>query len=111
MLESDRAEDAVGLVPRVLESGDLVPRATEQHGRRDVVAHGQLDERPRELKRPRDAPPADPVRRPAGDVLAVEPDAAGRRGKSAHDVEQGRLAGAVRTDEPDDFAAPDRDVD
>src|SRR5204863_5822684 len=93
------------------ESGNLVARSAEEHGRRDVVAHGQFHERARELKRPRDPPTADPVRRPPGDVLAIEPNGAGRRRKPAHHVEERRLAGAVGTDEPDHFAPAHREVD
>ena len=49
-----------------------------------------------------------PVRRPAGDVLAIQPDLAGiRREQPGDDVEQGRLAGAVRADQAGDRAARD----
>ena len=51
-------------------------------------------------------------RRQRGDVLAVEDDRAlGRRQHAGDQVEQRRLAGAVRADQADDFAAPDRDRD
>src|SRR5262249_32197695 len=46
------------------------------------------------------------------DVLAAEPDRALRGRQYACDqVEQRRLAGAVRADQADDLAAPDRDRD
>ena len=51
-------------------------------------------------------------RRQARDVLAVEPDRAfGRRQHARDQVEQRRLAGAVRADQADDLAAADRDRD
>src|SRR5690606_14459137 len=61
-----------------------------------------------------DAGPDAPRRRPPGDVLPVEPDAAGTR---THHTENrlhgGRLARSVPTQQRDDSAEPDfeRDVD
>src|SRR5260370_447439 len=70
-------------------------------------------------------PAVDPMRRHAVDALAVEQDLARRQPKTAADqVEQGGLAGAVRTDDgvtltpgnverhvADDFHLPERLVD
>ena len=47
----------------------------------------------------------DAMRRPARDVDAVEPDRPGIGAREPHDQRHdGRFAGAVRTDQPDDFA-------
>lgn len=52
------------------------------------------------------------VCRSAGNILALELDDAGSRVEQTADrLERGRLACAVRSDEGDDFAASDLDVD
>ena len=53
----------------------------------------------------------DLVRILAGDVLAAQCDRAGGRGqKSGDNVEQGRLAGAVGTDDAEDFSSAELQV-
>ena len=73
----------------------------------DVLAHADLGERLGDLEGAHHAGGADPVRRQAGDVLAVEGDAAGIGRLEAGDGgEQRRLAGAVGPDQADDLALP-----
>src|SRR5262249_21957255 len=64
------------------------------------------------LKRARDPHAADAVRRQAGDVAALEHDAAGRRRELAADlVDQAGLAGTVRTDDDVTLARRDGEID
>ena len=78
----------------------------------DVVDHRHRLETLHHLEGARDAARAALRRRQLGDVLAGEQDRALRRRQHAgDDVEQRRLAGAVRADQTDDFAAPDRNRD
>ena len=88
-------------------------RADAERRDLDVLAHGQPAERVAVLERPREPVPAAPVRRPARDVAALELDGARRRPvEAAEHVDERRLAGAVRADQPDDLAAAqlERDV-
>ena len=58
------------------------------------------------LERAGETVAAAPVRRPAGDVAALELDGAfGRPVEAAEHVHERRLAGAVRPDEADDLTA------
>src|SRR5207302_1843578 len=73
----------------------------------DVVEHGQRQREPRALKRAGDPGGVDALRRHAGQVLAAElRAAAGGPVNAGDDVEQRRLARAVRADEAGDRAAP-----
>src|SRR5262249_57672506 len=64
----------------------------------------EMSEGVEEVEGGRHAELADPVRRPSGDVLSVDQDATFLRGVEAGDhVEERRLAGAVRADDPDDL--------
>src|SRR6202012_4633464 len=66
----------------------------------DVLPNGQGPEDLESLKGPADAEPGPPVRGQPGDVAAPDPDRALRRPLNAgDDVEEGRLAGSVRTDQ------------
>ena len=75
--------------------------------------HGVLEQRHRRaeldvLEGARDAARGDALRRHAGDVLAEESNAPGIRFEDPGDeVEHGALAGAVRTDQAEDFAGPE----
>src|SRR5690606_5833424 len=72
----------------------------------DVVRDAHASKRLYDLKRAADAEPADPVRAFARDVLAVQQNAAGvGRHETVQQIEQRRLARAVRTDDAEDFAA------
>src|SRR5215204_4376031 len=58
------------------------------------------------LERPRQAVPPSAAGAPPSDVPTLQLDHAGRRPvEPAQDVDEGRLAGAVRADQPDDLAA------
>src|SRR5581483_9605299 len=82
------------------------------HADKDVLERGHLLEQADVLERAPDPALGDVVRRLAGDVRAVEDDATrGRLVDAGDHVEEGRLAGAVRTDQRDDRAARDREVD
>ena len=64
------------------------------------------------LRQIADAEPRAAIHRQIGDVLAVELDRAGIGGdQPGDDVKAGRLAGAVRAEQPDHLAALHRDVD
>src|SRR5262249_5858600 len=70
-----------------------------------VLEDGEARERLHDLERPGDAAPADLVRAQAVDPLAFEEDLAGGRAEvSVEEVEERRLARAVRADEPEDLA-------
>ena len=82
--------------------GELAPGEGPER-RDDVLEHGHLAEEPGDLERPPDAPVRALPRRQAVDRLPVEPDLAGvRRHRPVDDVEERRLAGAVRTDQGGD---------
>ena len=84
----------------------------DQRADDDVVDHGHGLKTLHDLEGTADPALAAFGRRQRGDVFAVEDDRALRRRQHARDqVEQRRLAGAVRADQADDFAAPDRDRD
>src|SRR5205085_1046654 len=70
----------------------------------DVLAHGHRVEELDVLERARDAAPDDPVRRRAEEAPAGQAELAGVGPVEAGDnVEERRLAGAVRPDQPDDL--------
>ena len=82
-----------------------------QH-RADVVLDIEAAEDRRFLRQVADAEPRPLEHGQAGDVVAVQLDRALVRFDEADDhVEDGRLAGAVRPQEADRFAAPDRNAD
>ena len=113
-LETQEVED---LVARSAEGFLVAPRhggadiETEQARARaqvmsddDVVAHGQPLEDRRLLEGPHHALSSDDVRREAGDTLAFEQHLAARRLHERRDqLEEGRLARAVRADDGEDF--------
>jgi hypothetical protein len=89
------------------------PRARVAVGRRhDVLADGHVEEQAQRLEGARDSLACDQVRLEAGDALAREDDVALRRLVDAGDeVEERRLAGAVRADHGDDLALVDVEVE
>ena len=86
--------------------------AVRQQRELDVLQHGLLLQRTRVLEQHGDAGPGDAVRRPAADAGAVEPHVARVGAVDAHhQAHHGRLAGPVRSDEAEDFAAIDAEID
>ena len=88
-------------------------RARVAVGRRhDVLADGHVEEQAKRLERPRDPLARDQCGSRPGDALAREDDVALRRLVDAGDeVEERRLAGAVRADHADDLALVDVEVE
>ena len=81
-------------------------------GRHDVLLHRHVQEQPQRLERARDPARGDLVRLEAEQRLALEPDVAGVGLVDAGDeVEERRLAGAVRPDHADDLALVDVQVE
>ena len=78
----------------------------------EILEHGELLERLRDLMGAADAGAAASLRRHAGEVAAVEADVArGRRQAACDQVEQRGLARAVRPDDADRFARRDREIE
>jgi hypothetical protein len=70
----------------------------------DVVKHRQIGKQCDVLEGTADADLGDPVWRPRQDALALHQDVAGTRlVEPAQAIEQRRLAGAVRPDQPEDL--------
>jgi hypothetical protein len=77
-----------------------------------VLPHGHVEEEAERLERPRDPLARDPVRIEPRDALAGEDDVAvGRLVDSRDEVEERRLAGAVRADDADDLALADVQIE
>src|SRR5262249_59739009 len=86
--------------------------AVQVQAQQDVLERRHLLEERGELKRPDETAGGDLVRPKPGDVLAVEDDrAGGGPQEAAQEIEAGRLAGAVGSDEADDLAFLDGEVD
>src|SRR5262249_38138750 len=115
-----------GEVQHLAGASDLVGREvapTEQYLARtlagvqmqpqqDVVEGGHLLEERRELKRAHEPARGDLMRSQARDVFAVEDDrATGGPQETAQEIEAGRLPGPIGTDQPDDFALVDTELD
>src|SRR5205085_3327782 len=78
----------------------------------DVLEDGQVSERPRHLMRAADTEPAALRRAQRRDVVSTQLDAARvRTQRPGEHVQERRLAGAVRPDDPDRFTGRDREVD
>ena len=98
-------------------AGDRAPPLLAHAGRAgegelEVLAQRHRLEEARDLEGARDAERCDLLGGPAGDVLAVEQDGAGRRREEAGEqVEERGLARSVGSDEGVDRAAGDRQVD
>src|SRR5438094_147025 len=88
------------------------PLAARMASDLDVLEHRHAREELDVLERPRDAPADDPVGRRSQQALAGEGDLARIRAVQAGDqVEERRLAGAVRADQPGNLALLDRERD
>src|SRR3954468_19925540 len=107
--QPDQGQDAVDGRP------DLAPwRARDLERERDVLPHALRGQELEVLEHDPDLPP-DPGHRTAsetGEILAVEDDLALARDLIAdQELDQGRLAGTARTDEEDEVAFGDDEVD
>ena len=88
----------------VAEELARAPAAARVAPHQHVLQHGHRAKELDVLERPRDPAHDDPVRRRAQQVVAVELDRAVVRPVDPRDqVEDGRFAGAVRADQPDDL--------
>jgi hypothetical protein len=107
-----RQVSLLGPEGRAREKGrDERPRSVALETCLDVVDHGKVAEQPDVLERAGDPEPGDPVRRRPGDVATVEPDRAGRRPEEpGQDMEQRRLARAVRSDDAMDGSGAEPQV-
>ncbi len=79
----------------------------------DVLAHGQAAKQANGLKCPHGYSGArKAVARQTGAIAFADRDRAGERPlESGEDIDEGRLAGAVRPDEPENFAAIEPNAD
>src|SRR4029077_6024870 len=87
------------------DAGALMPVAPDH----DVLERGHAKEDLQVLERPRQAPTRELLRRERAHILSSEPHASLlRKVEAGDDVEQRRLAGAVRTDDGEYEAGRDR---
>ena len=103
-------EGAVGDVAITRERGEEPAAAPEprDHGGLERLEHGELGEDVHELKGPRHAEPGEGRRAQAADVALLESDVArGRTEGARQQVDERRLAGAVRPDDRDALALVD----
>src|SRR5713101_3294136 len=85
--------------------------AREVEPQQDVLQHRHILKQRRELERTHQTTRHDLMRFEAGNILAIEGDGACRRWqKTAEQVETGRLASSVRTNQSDDFPLLDSNV-
>src|SRR5262249_34349520 len=98
--QAHTVQQVAGAYPRVSH----VTRARER-AYHDVVDDGEPGERPQLLERARDAQTAHAIRREAGQAAAIQANLT-RIGaiEAADDLEQRRLAGAVRPDDADQLS-------
>ena len=88
--------------------GQKIGAAMHMAADKQIVQHRLAVEQLRVLERPSDTQLGDPMRGPAGHVFAGEAHAAGIGVvEAADDVEDGRLAGAVRPDDAEHLAFDD----
>ena len=99
--EPQFVEDFAG-APSRLGAAETLPDDSDL----DVLAHGQPAEQPHRLKRPHDAGARKAVAGQSGAVAFADDDGAGERPlESREHVDQCGLAGAVRADQAENFAA------
>ena len=88
------------------------PAAVQMQAEQHVLQAGQLLKQRGELKRAHQPALDDLMRPESADVFAVEPDGAGGGSDEAgQQVEAGRLARAIRTDQADDLALRNAEID
>ena len=119
---SGRAKGTRSLLSELAEPGQfedgpgvlvgVVPvRMTQERANHHVVEHRHILERRRYLEGSANAGNRVDLRRRAGHVLAIEHDLArGDRHVACDAIEEGRLAGPVRTDQTDDIAGIDGQI-
>jgi len=84
------------------------PAAQTVTREREVLAHGELGEDVLGLRHEGQAFADEAMGGAAGDVAALEPDGSGgNRHQPRHGLDQGRLAGAVGSEQSDDLAGLD----
>jgi hypothetical protein len=104
--QADEREALRRVPPRVTDAGG--GSAAVEPGDGDVLENGQPGHRADQLERAADAERRPPIRRQPRHLPPAEVDGAAVGYVAARDqVEDGRLAGAVRADQPDDLARPD----
>src|SRR5207237_7928869 len=92
--------------------GGAPPPATVEAADEHVLARGEVPERAHELERARDAARAHAMRREPGDVGAAQANAPGvGRERPRDEVEERRLARAVRAHDAEDGALLEREAD
>ena len=102
--------DEIAVVAVVLEHAPAVP--PRLGGNAHVLKRGGVGQDVGDLVRAGDALLRDAVGRQAGDILAIEDDAAGGRAQhTGQAIEERALAGAIRADDGADLAALDLEVD
>src|SRR5207245_9303170 len=107
--EANEGEHLVGYPARLFERQVL---ATEARADGGVLTDGEVVQRPHHLVRAADAAARHLVWGERGDLLAAEGDPpVARVVHAVDDVEQRCLAGAVRADEAEDLAVPQRERD
>src|SRR5438876_1386641 len=88
-------------------SSDVCSSDLHEH----VLEHGHAAEKLRQLKRPRDAHRGVDVRRAPAHPLPANPDLPAVRGEVAgQQVDERRLAGAIRADQPDEVTLGDDEI-
>src|SRR4051812_6536888 len=104
---AEQGEDAHRLAFRAPQR-----RLAQESAHHHVLQDGEPRERPHHLEGAAHAPAGEPERAEARHVLAEERDGPLRRTQVSRDeVEERRLAGTIRPDEPDDFSLSDIEVD
>src|SRR5262249_50745070 len=93
---------------RRLRRGAVESRSTEARIERHILQHAQPTEGPRDLVRATDAGPGDAMRRQRRDIPPIEQQLSAMLAiVAADDVDQRRLARAVRPDQAEDLALAD----
>ncbi len=115
-LQADRLDQFVGAGIQAVERGDRQPELCRKPVwplQRDayIVEHRQMRKNRRNLEGADQPHPRDPVRRRLGDVRAQKRDRTRRRLQEfGEQVEDGRLAGAVRADQRMDARVADVEI-
>ena len=114
-IERRAQPDALGDRARALLDGGVGKKIQQPVGQEpedDVLEHRLPMQRTRMLEHHPDAEPRDPVRRPAGDLDAVDAHRPGVGPLDAEDrLHHRRLARPVRADQTENLAAPDGEAD